>query len=201
MALDGILKKITENAEEKVAAIEEEGRRKRQEVLSRAKDLAKEIADRISQEAASRAELDRRRSEVSAELEFRKEILKEKQEIMEDCFREALDELVKLPADKYRALIRSMLSKLVSSGEEHVVISPEDKEKIDRKFIDSINDELKGADRKGRLKLDGTSPKIRGGFLLKTEDVEVDCSFGALLGQLREEMQADVAGILFGEKK
>jgi len=201
MALEGILEKITKNAEEKVRAIEEEGRLKRQEIISTAESRAKEISERIIEEAKEKAELERRRSSVSAELERRKEVLREKQKLVEDCFRAALEEFVNLPTEEYHALIRKMLLNLVSSGDEHVLISPEDERRIDREFIDRVNDELKKAGKKGNLQLDGTSPTLRGGFVLRTEEVEVDCSFGTLLAQLREESQADVAGILFGEKK
>ena len=201
MALEGILEKITKNAEEKARATKEEGRLKRREIVSKAESRAKEISERIIEEAEEKAELERRRSSVSAELERRKEVLREKQKLLEDCFRAALEQLMNLPIEEYHALIRKMLMNLVSSGDEHLLISPEDERRIDREFIDRVNDELKKAGKKGNLQLDGISPTLRGGFVLKTEEVEVDCSFGAVLAQLRQELQSDVAGILFGEKK
>ncbi|NQT84268.1 V-type ATP synthase subunit E [bacterium] len=201
MAIEGILEKINRNAEEKVSAIREEGRLKRREIISKAESQAKEIGDRILREAKQKAELERRRSSVSAELARRKEILKEKQKLMEDCFREALEELVNLPTEEYRPLIRKMLLKLVSSGDERILISSNDEQRIDQELIEGVNVDLKKAGKKGDLRFDGVSSSILGGFVLKTEEVEVNCSFGTLLAQLREELQSDVAGILFGEKK
>jgi len=201
MAIEGILEKITRNAEEKASAITEEGRLKRREILSRAEAQARDISERIIEEARAKAELERRRSSVSARLEHRKEVLQQKQKLVEDCFQAALEDLANLPAEEYRALIRKMLLNLVSSGDERVLISPHDEKRIDPAFLDRINDELKAAGKQGNLRLEGTSPTVRGGFVLRTEEVEVDCSFGALLAQLREEVQSDVAGILFGEDK
>jgi len=202
MALEGILEKITKNAEEKVRAIKEKGHLKREEIVSKAEARAKEISERIHREAKEKAELERRRASVSAELEYRKEILREKQELMEDCFQSALDELVNLPVEGYRAIIRKMLLNLATGSEERVLISPHDEKRIDQSFIDGINEELMKAGKQAHLKLDGpTPPNVRGGFILRTEEVEVDCSFGTLLSQLREELQAEVAGILFGEKE
>jgi V/A-type H+-transporting ATPase subunit E len=201
MALEGILEKITRNAEEKVRAIKKEGRLKREKIISKAETRAKEISERIHKEAAEKAELERRRASVSAELEYRKEVLREKQALMEECFQAALDELVNLPVEGYRALIRKMLLNLATGGEERVLISPQDEKRIDQSFIDGVNRDLTKAGKQAHLTPDGTSPNVRGGLVLRTEEVEVDCSFGILLGQLREELQAEVAAILFGEKE
>ncbi len=201
MALEGILEKIRTNAHEQAEAIREEGRLKRREILAKAESLAREIADRIGKEGMARAELERNRASVSAELEYRKEILKEKQSLVQECFQAALDELVNLPAGEYQALLRKMLLKLATGARQGILISPEDEQKIDQLFIDGVNNELRQAGAETQLKLDGTSPKIRGGFILRTDEVEVDCSFGTLLAQLREESQAEVAAALFGGKK
>jgi V/A-type H+-transporting ATPase subunit E len=201
MALENILEKISRNAQEETGAIEEEGRLKRQEIGARAEAQAKEIGERILKEASQKMELERRQSTVSAELEHRKEILTEKQKLLEDCFQAALEELVSLPAAEYQSLIRRMLLNLATTGDERVLISTEDEKRIDQKFVDGVNEELKKTGRHARLRLDGTSPDVRGGFVLRTEDVEVDCSFGTLLRQLREELQSQVAAILFGDKE
>ncbi len=201
MALEGILEKITGNADEMAAAIKEEGRLKRRDIISRAESQAEEIRDRIATQAKEKAELERRRATVSAELGHRREILSEKQGILESCFRSALDELLDLPAGEYRALIRKMLLRLVDTGEERVLISPHDEKRIDQRLIDGVNDELKKAGKEGRLKLDDTSPAIRGGFVLRTEHLEVDCSFGVILDQLKEDLQAQIAAILFGDNE
>ncbi len=201
MAMEGILEKIRKNAEERVTAIEEEGRLERHEIASKAESQARQIRERILKEASQKADLHNRQASVSAELEHRKEILKEKRKLMEDSFRAALDELLHLPTEEYRALVRKMLLKLVGGGEERILVSPEDQKRIDGKFLDAVNDELRRAGKDGRLRLEGTSPNLRGGFILQTEDVEVDCSFGSLLDQLKDELQAEVAGILFGDKE
>ncbi len=201
MALEGILEKIAKGAEENASAIREEGRLKRQEILSEAESLARQASERILREANEKAELEKRRASVSAELERRREVLKKKQELIEECFQAALDELVNLPQEEYRALVRTMLLNLVSTGEEVVSVSPDDERKLGDDFIATINDVLRKMNKKGDLKVQADSPAIRGGFILRTVDVEVDCSFGTLLAQLREELQSDVAKILFGDAK
>ena len=201
MALESILGKIGKSAEQKAAAIKEESRLRRQEIVSKAESQAQEIRERILKEASQKAEQERRRASVSAELEHRKEVLKERRKLMEDCFQAALEELLHLPTEEYHAFVRKMLLKLVVSGEERILISPEDHKRIDPKFVDAVNDELRRAGKKGQLQLEGTLPRLRGGFVLRTEDAEVDCSFGSLLDQLKDELQAEVAGILFGDKE
>lgn len=201
MALTGILEKIGNSAEQKVQAIQQEGRLKRQEVIAKAESQAQEIRERILKETSQKAEQERRQASVSAELEHRKEVLKERRSLMEDCFQSALEELLRLPTEEYRALIQKMLLKLVVEGDERILISPGDDKRIDSKFLDGVNDELRKAGKKGQLQLEGTSPSLRGGFVLRTEDAEMDCSFGSLLDQLKDELQAEAAGILFGDKE
>lgn len=201
MALDGILDKINRNAEEKIEAIREQGRRQREEILSKAEARAREIKERSLREATEKAEMERRRTAVSAQLQHRKETLREKQNLIEDSFQAALDELLNLPEKEYRSLLRNMLLRIAPAGEGRLVLSARDQGKIDQAFLDSVNQELTASGKKGHLKADGTSADIAGGFLLRSEGVEVDCSFGALLQQLRNEVQTDVAAILFGENE
>lgn len=201
MALDGILDKINRNAEQKIAAIRAEGRRKREAILSKAEASAQEIAGRILKEATEKAELETRRTSVSAQLQHRRETLTEKQNLIEDCFQGALEQLLNLPDEQYRPLLRNMLLRVGPAGEVRVVISAGDRGRIDQAFLDSVNQELKASGREGHLEVDETSADIAGGFLLRSEGVEVDCSFGALLRQLRDDVQTDVAAILFGESQ
>lgn len=201
MALDGILQKINRNAEDKIEAIREEGRRKREEILAKAGDSAREIKERILTDATEKADMERRRTSVSAQLEHRRETLKEKQNLIEDCFQAALQQLLNLPEEEYRSLFRKLLLRIAPPGEGRVVISPRDQGKIDQAFLDSVNQELKASGKEGHLELGGISQDLPGGFLLQSEGVEVDCSFGTLLEQLREEVQTEVAVLLFGENR
>jgi V/A-type H+-transporting ATPase subunit E len=201
MALEGILEKIAKGAEQNASAIREEARLKRQEILAEAESLARQASERILREAKEKAELETRRASVSAALERRREVLKKKQELIEECFQAALDELVNLPQEEYRTLVRTMLLHLVSTGQEVLSVSPNDEKRLGDDFIATINDDLRKMNKNGDLKVQADSPAIRGGFILRTVDVEVDCSFGTLLAQLREEVQSDVAKILFGDAK
>jgi V/A-type H+-transporting ATPase subunit E len=201
MALEGILEKIAKISDEKIAAAKEQGLLKRREILSDAELRAKQLGERILKEANEKVELEKRRSSVSAQLEYRREILREKQRLVQSCFQNALDELLNLPTDEYRALMRKMLLNQVAAGDEQVFISPQDEKRIDQKFLDGVNGELSKAGRIGRLKLGGGLPNLRGGFVLRTEEVEIDCSFKVLLEHLKDDLQSEVAGILFGEAK
>jgi len=48
------------------------------------------------------------------------------------------------------------------------------------------------------LKPAGTANSIRGGFLLKTSNIEVDCSLDALVALCEDELAPLVAEALFG---
>ena len=81
-------------------------------------------------------------------------------------------------------------------GGEVIAPAQADREIVAR-LLDAINQKLAAAG-KAAVELGESVPGISGGFLLKSEGFEKNCSFEAVLRSVREDEETRVAQILFG---
>jgi len=134
-----------------------------------------------------------------AQLENRKAVLQAKQQIIDEVFERAKTSLQNMPDEKYKSLIESMLLKSDLSGNEELIISEHDRNRITPEFIQKINDTLKGMGKEGNLRISKTFGNMIGGFILKSQDLEINCTFDSLIDMEREELETEIAKILFEE--
>ncbi|MGI5859896.1 MAG: V-type ATP synthase subunit E family protein, partial [Tepidanaerobacteraceae bacterium] len=96
-------------------------------------------------------------------------------------------------------LIADMLIKSAITGNEEVVISEHDKNRITQDFLAKVNKTLNDSGKQGNLKISKTPGRMIGGFILKSEDLEVNNTFDSLINMEREELETEIAKILFEE--
>jgi len=179
---------ILKDAAQKAEAIREEavrdGERERQEILRRAELEAQEHI---------------RRRRTVFELEMRKDLLETKQEMIEMAFRNALESLEKLSPAEYQDMVYGLLMETVRSGEEELIIAQKDEDKYTPEFLARVNQGLVKAGKKGSIRLAQERRNLEGGFILKYGGVEVNNSFESLLRMERDEIEPEVAGVLFDQ--
>lgn len=174
-----------------------------QDILAQAKTQAEEIAanykgraDALMAEERARTDAQAAQTvklaEAAGALEGRKWLLSAKQQLLEDAFTLALDKLCALPKEEYTALLAKMLSSAAQGGEE-VVFNRSDRAQVGKAVVTAANETLKS----GRLTLSEETRDIRGGFILKSGLVEVNCALETLVEQEKETMSAQVASRLF----
>jgi V/A-type H+-transporting ATPase subunit E len=179
-----------------------------EQLLSAAKQRAAQAVTRGEQQAESKrkalleqarlqAEERRRRARTIAGLEARKAILAAKEEMIEETFSKALIRLQRLPAKDYQEIILPMLLVAAQSGNEEVIISPDDSERFTPEFLAKVNKELAGQGKQGNLKLAAETRRLQGGFVLRAGELEINSSFDALLRMQREQLEPEVAAALF----
>lgn len=186
----------------------EEARSQAETNIERAKEQADAIIETAQKDADSRknkilekarqdaVELKKRLRSV-AELEARKKKLQAKQEIIEEAFNAAIEKLSALSDEEYKKIITQMIISSVETGTEEIILSPKDKKKLSPDFIQKINKELASKKIKGNLTLSKETRDIKGGFILKSGDIETNNSFEALIRMKREEIEPDVVKALF----
>lgn len=157
----------------------------------RAKKGSAEVLRRGEQAAAER----RARLESAAEMEGRKLILGAKQEMISRAFDEALDQLLALPQAEMIGLLSSLCAKAAVTGSEEVILSAADRGSIGEAVVAKANQLLKG----GSLTLSAETRPIRGGVVLRSGGVEVNCAFDTLVRLVRPQLERQVAGVLFDE--
>ncbi|NOX97770.1 MAG: hypothetical protein GXO98_06920 [Nitrospirae bacterium] len=197
MAFEDILKRIKEDGGKEAEQIKKEAEGEAEKILQEAGKEAVSLKEKILHAARDSIRDERKRILTMANLEVRKKLLERKQNLIEEAFRKASNHLEHLPEEEYRKAIKKMLLETVESGEEEVIISPEEK-LINSAFLEEVNEELSSKGRPGKLKLSSERREFQGGFILKAGRIEINNTFTSLFQEKREELESEVAGILFG---
>jgi V/A-type H+/Na+-transporting ATPase subunit E len=178
------------------------------QVLAEARARGEEIAAKGEREAAARkealleqsrlqAEERLRRAKTIAELDARKAILSAKEDMIEDTFTQALTRLHELDEAAYREILFSMLLAAAQSGTEKIIASQRDRALYTPEFLDKVNQALSSQGKEGKLALSDETREMQGGFILRAGDMEINASFNSILRMQRDQLEPEVAAILF----
>ena len=129
-----------------------------------------------------------------ANMEGRKAILALKQDMVARSFDRAVEMLVALPEAEYVALLSKLAVGASVSGDEEIVLNARDKKAVGDKLIKAANEKLGG----GHLRLAQDAGSFRGGLIMRRGNIEVNCTAELLVDLCREDMAAELAGVLFG---
>ena len=208
-------------------------------VLAQARAEAAEITARYASQAqAETAELTAKNQRAAAEreerlvsaaqMEARKTLLAAKQELVEKAYDLALERLCALPEEAYIQVLADLMVQASTTGQEEVILSPRDRERVGRAAVSRANEILAKqtapelpeeltSTRVGAildkvaagvsaivqgtamLTLSQETRDIRGGCILKDGNVEVNCAFETLVRLQRTETAGAVAKRLFPE--
>lgn len=174
-------------------------------VLAQAREEAAQVTARYeAQVKAETADLDSRSEKAAAErrerlvsaaqMEARKAALAAKQEMVERAYALALEKLCQLPEERYTEVLASLLIRASSTGREEVVLSEKDRKRVGEAAVAKAN-----RDGGKKLTLSQEIRDIPGGFILKDQNVEVNCTFDTLVRLQKAETAGAVAKKLFPE--
>lgn len=195
--VERIIEQILNDAEAKAAEIKAEAAQGSREIAAAAQKEAAFRQEQILSRARSEAAERKRGIIGAAQLDARKEKLAAKQELIAETFRQSLEELGAIDDRSYSFILQKMILAAAETGTEKVLLSEKDRARIPDRFWAELNAALEKAGKKGGLTLAEESREIRGGFILQSGGVEINCSFEALLEAQRDELEPEVAEILF----
>jgi V/A-type H+/Na+-transporting ATPase subunit E len=195
--IDRIKEQILQDSQAKANSILDDAKKQATELIEKANVNARQKSEEIQKKASSDASEKLRISRSMLELEMRKDILSTKQQLIEEVFQKALDSLSKMENNEYEAILYKLIVDAVETGEEEILLSKHDKNRLPGDFGNKLNQVLVQAGKKGNLKLSDEARDIIGGFVLKAKGVELNYSFEALLRMDRDEIEPEVAAILF----
>ena len=196
MAVEDILSRIMADADEAGRGILAEAKREADAVLSRAREKAEAERARLRARAKQRSEEEKNRIVTLAKLSARRDLLTEKQGLIDRVFEETRKSIIAMPADEYGRFIKGLLRRTVETGDEEVIVA-EGERRIDQALLDDVSRELR---KPGGLRLSGERRRIDGGFILRRGRTETNCALDTILRDARERLETDVAGILFGRE-
>ena len=193
MALSDIKSKIEAEAQREVKDIISKAE---QEVVHLKEDAKKKV-DEINKLYSGRFEKERpeilRRREIAANLDVARIQLGTKQTLIGKSFEEALSILVDLPCDRYLDFVNKLLKKAVCTGNEIMFVGGSEN-KITQDWLNEFNSK-----NNTELTLSNDRFPIRGGFILKNERIDTNCSFEMLIRWARDDIEANLAAKLFVE--
>lgn len=191
-----IVEKILQDARSQARTLLREA----QEGAERSKEaLERKIADQreaVRRQAEQDAKAQEDRMLRMAELDQRKALLTAKRAVMDRAFDLALDKMLAMPSREAREYNLNLLCAFAQGGEQLAVGAPAP-DWLDKSFLEEANRALEKAGRPGNLTLASDQPAIKGGFVLRREGLELNCSYEALLKTRRLALEGEVAGILF----
>lgn len=187
MALSDILEKIKKEAEAKVAELEKEYKAKIDDLEKANQEKQKDIDEEMHKKVEENNKKIIAKAENLAEIERKNQLLHAKRQIIEEALESAIEELSSL--DNYEEVVTAMLGKAELKGDNVVVVPAKGKEDVTKSAI-------QGSGK--NYFLSEKSANIAGGFILKTDTVEIDNSFSTIVKeQLREDLEIKLHKLIF----
>lgn len=195
--IDKIKERILEDAKLEAKKIIEDANIKIDEVKKNSEAKAATIKEKLNKDyEVKKSDLKRRMLSV-AQLDMRKDTLQAKQSMIDKVFAQCLKTVSEMPAAEYRAIIEDLLLQTIQTGNEEIIFSKLDDARLDSNFIAGVNSRLTSMGKKGEVKVAQEKGTFNGGFILRAGGVEINSTFEAILRLAREEIESQVAQMLF----
>ncbi len=199
MALSKIIERIKAEALEKSKQIIEDGERQAEAEKHAIVARARQEAEALLEQGTKDAEEQHNRLITLASLDLRKRRGEVRQAAVDEAFSRALDEIGKMPDEQYVELLKQIVLEAAETGEEQIVLSARDRKRVGAKFTDEVNSALERVGKKAAMTLSDETRNMSGGVILISKDMEINCSFDTTLNLIRDDIEPEVAAILFSE--
>ena len=155
---------------------------------ARAESESKALTEKNDKNAAAREE----RLISMANMDARKAILAARQDMLERAYVRALDILCSMPREESVKALADLIAQAASTGHEEVIFNAKDQKEIGEQAVGAAN-------RKTgmNLILSQDTANIRGGFILRDKNIEVNGSFETLVRLQKNQTAGEVAKLLF----
>jgi V/A-type H+-transporting ATPase subunit E len=198
--IENLKNRILKDDSEKAREIEGAAAIKAEGVIADSKNKAAELFEDIKIKAEKDG-IDKRERIISrAQLDARNIVLEAKQNSIDNVLNLAAQKIKTMNKQEYSLFLEKFLLNSVESGKEEVIFSAKDRDRFDSDLIETVNMKLKGMGRTGELKLSTEYSNISSGFILKSGGLEINCSIESQIRILRDELEGEIAALLFEGK-
>ena len=128
----------------------------------------------------------------SSQMACRQRVLAVKQEVIDEAFSQAAQQLTQLPAEQYIPLLAALAADN-GVGDEEILLSAADRQAVGQAVVDAANARKSGA----AFRLSDETRETGGGLVLRRGKVELNCGCTEKLRRLRQEESSAVAKLLF----
>ncbi len=196
MNVDAIKQKILEDARQAAArTLEEAGERARQIRLNSEEKMLELRMQQLKQAEQDGSDAHERMIRM-AELEERKKDLATKREVIDQAFENALERMRGMDITMAQIFLKRLLLE-AADGTEQILVDERDAALYTDSFLHEVNAALVKKGLSGELRLSSERRPLGGGFVLLRQGVEINCTYSAVIKQMKPDLEADVAAILF----
>lgn len=198
MKAEAILKKIEENAKDASSALLQEARLKATQLQHESHIRVEQLRVKAKELASHEAEEMRKQMESIEELEFKKYILEQKRNIMQESFALAEKKLRKVALKELKEKICAMILAQTEGGNT-LLVGEYQSEWFDDSVLASLNSKLEKAGKEA-LVYEGKKVPSCTGAVLQKDSIAINCTLEAILQALRSDLEHEVAEKLFAGK-
>lgn len=194
-----ILNKIINNAKEYEKGKRDAAKIASDEVLEEYHRQAQEVSVAILEEAKAQAEAIRQRAISQGGVEERNQLLAARRQAIDKVFTRSLERLRALPAKERKIFYAGQAVKYISiDADATLILCQKDQEELGRELVQEIENLCKKVGKNCTVTLANEPGNFLGGFVLREGNIETNCTFEVLNRNAQEELEAQVAQILFG---
>lgn len=191
MALADIKSKIKADSQAQIQAIESENSAKIREITQKVNAEVKEVQAAYAARLAKEEPEVLRRREIVAGLDAKRVDLGVRQRLVGEAFDASLKQMVDLAPDKYVEFANKLMAEAVETGHE-IVFTGKNEKHLDQKWLDGYN-----SAHHTSLTLSPDKIDISGGFVLRNDKIDTNCSWDMLVRNIRGDIESEVVKKLF----
>ena len=188
MSLNDITNKILSDAKGEAAKIREAGQKDLETTLANKNEEIVAAVKTLKDKAAKGAERLKKQAEFKKRMTEKTEILKAKQGLISEAFVNAKEQLSDLNEPDFIKLMVKLLKDSPKLDKATIITN--------NKHKDSVAQALKEAGLDYALS-DKSLPAGEKGFIVTSDDIEIDYTFNNLVNGLKSELEGEVVKVLF----
>lgn len=192
--INNMTSKIIKDAEEKSKKILASAEEEKNKILTKKINIANELKSEIVIKSEIEAKSKKERMISGATLKARNSKLAAKQDVIQSVFASSIDRLNNLSKEEFVEFVKNAILSLGEIGEQNLILNKDGIELVDINFVNEINESL---GNKGNITVSNKIGDFKGGFILEKDGVEMNNTYDALVNSLVDELEFEVAGILF----
>ena len=195
MSIEKITSKIEQDAKTKADEIIGEAKKQAWDIVKEANKKAEKIIADAEKEGAETRDKQVVSRKAVAVIDGKNVTLAKKQELIEECFGAAIEKVAEAPAEKYMDFLVSLVKAQGLSGGEIILA------RKDAALGEDLLKRLKAELPSGKFTISEEQRDLRGGLLIRDGSTYYNASIEALSEDMRDDMTAEVAGMLFGRQE
>jgi V/A-type H+-transporting ATPase subunit E len=197
MAIKDILEKIKNDALDRAEKFKQENENKIAQVKNGTEKTIKAIEKEADELSKKKYEEEKRLKISLASLELKNKLLAVKQNLIDEAFEKALDDVKALSVEEYKELLIKAILKVDAHGNEEIIMGSDDNGKLGAAFIKELNSAFSKNGKKGNFRLIDEKRENITGCVLKDGRKETICTFESIIAGKRKELEREIASLLF----